>query len=646
MMATEGGVTEDDVIDNKSVILRDELLKILPHTAKASIAVGYFFVSGFASISPALKGVAKTRILISNTTNMMTAEALIESIQNIQAVEKAVNATNFVNSDRRNTVAEMAEASVKKSLEHMAQTNDDKNVVETLLTMMQSNKLEIRVYPKEKLHAKAYIFEPKSKGFIQGVGIVGSSNLSLAGLIQNSELNLKTSSSSSLKKLLAWFNDLWDSSVEFTSEFKQILGTSWAGKVYSPYELFLKGAYIEHKEKIEEQHKIDPVWESTFPRLFPFQRNAVDQALTFFERYRGVIIGDVVGLGKTYVGIALLKYLQLEGYRPLIICPPSLVSMWEKFCEDYEVDAKTLSRGMLSQENFDLYADYRYRSRDLVLVDESHHFRNNNSRQYENLAQFMHANDARAILLTATPYANTPMDIKHQVQLFHPSTITQIPPANESNLDTYFKDVKNDKADLVEFLRNIMIRRTRRYVIKQWGGTDHDGQKYITMGNRKMYFPRREMKTLRYDVNKVYKRKYATIVSYLDEDNLTLARYGLGDYLKPEYKNVEPYKDLNAAGQKLVGLIRILLLKRMESSIEAFKSSIKHYITTHTIFIKLLEEGIMPLGDISYKSMCELAESDPGLIDDPETIDEFKNKIKRGGGARKSTKSRPSTLKG
>lgn len=631
-MSTEDGVTEDDVIDNRQVVLRDKLLRILPDTSKASIAVGYFFISGFASISTPLKDVDKTRILISNTTNVRTAEALIEGINSIQATKKVIDETNFVNKDKREMVVDMAKTNVKKSLEHMTQTDDDKSVVATLLELMQAGKLEIRVYPKEKLHAKAYIFEPKSKGYVQGVGIVGSSNLSLAGLVQNSELNLTTSSSLALKKLLAWFNDLWDSSAEFTDEFSQILSKSWAGKVYSPYELFLKAAYIEHREKIEEQHKIDPVWESTFPTLFTFQRNAVDQALTFFERYRGVIIGDVVGLGKTYVGIALIKYLQLEGYRPLIICPPSLMAMWEKFCEEYEVDAKILSRGMLSQESFDLYSDYRYKSRDLILIDESHHFRNNNSRQYENLERFMHANDARAVLLTATPYANTPLDIKHQIQLFHPTIKTQIPPANVSDLDTYFKNVQNNSADLIEFLRNIMIRRTRRYVIQQWGGTDSNKQKYIMMEKKKMYFPHREMKTLRYDVNKVYKNKYATIVGYIDEENLTLARYSLGDYLKNEYKNTEPYNDLGAAGQKLVGLIRILLLKRMESSIEAFKSSIKHYINTHIIFVKLLEEGIVPLGDLSYKSMYELAESDPDAIDDPRTIDEFKSKIKRGGG--------------
>ena len=141
---------------------------------------------------------------------------------------------------------------------------------------------------------------------------------------------------------------------EFTEDFDLILSNSWAGKTYSPYELFLKATYLEYKDKLEGQHEIDPIWGTTFPKLFDFQKNAVDQGLTMFELYGGMIIGDVVGLGKTYVGTALLKYLQLQDYRPLIICPPALIPMWEKFCTDYEVDAKILSRGKLSQDNFEL----------------------------------------------------------------------------------------------------------------------------------------------------------------------------------------------------------------------------------------------------------------------------------------------------
>ena len=211
----------------------------------------------------------------------------------------------------------------------MSQTVEDKTVVELLIEMMKTKQLEVRVYPKEKLHAKAYIFQPTDTDFTQGMGIVGSSNLSLAGISHNSELNLKTYNPSDVNQLLNWFNELWDDGLEFTEDFNLILKNSWAGRIYSSHELFLKAAYLEYKNKLEEQHEIDPIWGTTFPKLFSFQKNAVDQGLTMFEMYGGVIIGDVVGLGKTYVGTALLKYLQLQDHRPLIICPPQLVLMWK-----------------------------------------------------------------------------------------------------------------------------------------------------------------------------------------------------------------------------------------------------------------------------------------------------------------------------
>ncbi|MBC8251462.1 MAG: hypothetical protein H8E89_07735 [Candidatus Nitrosopelagicus sp.] len=621
----------DNVIDNKKVVLKDELFKILPVTGNASIAVGYFFISGLSAIIKPIQNVDKIRLLISNTTDKNTAEALIEGFHSIREVCTEVDKKNFVNEDRKIRVKEDVKSNITQSLERMEQTTDDKTVVEILIKMMQSNQIEVRVYPKEKLHAKAYIFQPKDTGFSQGMGIVGSSNLSLAGISQNSELNLRTQNAPDVKQLLEWFDDLWKDGLEFTEDFDLILQKSWAGKTYSPYELFLKATYLEYKDKLEGQHEIDPIWGTTFPKLFPFQKNAVDQGLTMFELYGGVIIGDVVGLGKTYVGTALLKYLQLQEYRPLIICPPPLVPMWEKFCADYEVDAKILSRGKLSQDNFELYQDYIYKDRDLVLLDESHHFRNHTSRQYENLHQFMQARDAKAILLTATPFSNTATDIKNQIMLFHQSEKTFIPPANETDLNKYFIQIKNGEANLVDLLRNIMVRRTRRYVLNQWGKEDEKGRKYLQVGDEDKYFPKRKMQTERYDINKVYQRKYEKIVGLIGKENLTFARYSVGLYLKKEYENVELYKDLGIAGTKLAGLIRTLLLKRMESSLEAFKQSIRHYIDSHIIFIKLLEEKIMPIGDVSYKAMYDIAQSDPDSINDPETIEEFRKKIQEAG---------------
>lgn len=630
---------EDNVIDNRNVVLKDELLKILPKTETASIAVGYFFISGLSVVIKSLKDVDKIRLLMSNTTDKTTAEALVEGFHSIREARSKVDQIKFVNENRKAQVITDSKDNVKQSLEYMNQSIEDKTVVESLVAMMQKKQLEVRVYPKEKLHAKAYIFQPKDKDFSQGLGIVGSSNLSIAGISQNSELNLKTYNSPDVNQLLAWFDELWKDGLEFTKDFNLILANSWAGKTYSPRDLFLKAAYLEYREKLEEQHEIDPIWREKFPKLFSFQKNAVDQGLTMFEAYGGVIIGDVVGLGKTYVGTALLKYLQLQEYRPLIICPPPLEPMWEKFCEDYEVDAKILSRGQLSKQSFELYQDYRYKSRDLVLIDESHHFRNNNSRQYENIHQFMQAQDAKAILLTATPYSNRETDIKNQIMLFHQTSKTSIPPANETDLDKYFTQVKNGNANMVDLLRNIMIRRTRRYILNQYGQNDENGRKYLQVDNERKYFPERTMKTERYDINKVYQRKYDTIVSHLAKppkddpsSGLTLARYSLGLYVEgKKYEDNELYKELGRAGQRLIGLIRTLLLKRMESSLEAFKQSIKHYINSHRIFLKLLDEKIIPIGDVSYKEMYEIAKTDPDSIDDPETIDEFRKKIQEAG---------------
>lgn len=628
---------EDNVIDNKKVILKDQLFKFLPKTEHASIAVGYFFISGLSVIIEPLKDVDKTRLLISNTTDKTTAEALIEGFHSIKDAQTQIAKVDFVNNDRKAKVISDAKDNTRQSLENMHQTVEDKTVVETLVQMLETRHFEVRVYPKEKLHAKAYIFQLKSTEALQGMGIVGSSNMSVAGISHNSELNLKTYNPLDVNQLLIWFDGLWKEGLDFTEDFNIILKNSWAGRMYSPRDLFLKAAYLEYKDKLEEKHEIDPIWEETFPKLFQFQRNAVDQGLTMFKEYGGIIIGDVVGLGKTYIGIALLKYLQLQGHRSLIICPPPLIPMWEKICEDYEVDAKVLSRGKLSQENFELYQDYRYKSRDLVLIDESHHFRNNDSRQYENLQQFMQSQDAKAILLTATPYSNNEMDIKNQLMLFHPTRKTFIPPANETDLDKYFRQIKNGEANLVDLLRNIMIRRTRRYVLKQYGKDDGKGRKYLLVDKEKKYFPQRKMKTERYDIDKIYQRKYQTIVNYLAKPDsntsggLTLARYSLGLYLKAEYKDNKLYKELGIAGKKLIGLIRVLLLKRMESSIESFKRSIEHFINTHIIFLKLLDEKIIPIGDVSYKEMYEIARTDPDSIDDPHTIEEFRKKIQNAG---------------
>ena len=629
-------VKETNVIDNKKVSLLGQLMEILPRTKSANIAVGYFFVSGLAAIMEPLQKVDKVRLLISNTTDKETSEALIEGFKSVKQVCSDIERKKFVNNDRRQKIIEDSEANMTRSLEYMSQTLDDKNVVQTLISMMREKRIEVKVYPKGKLHAKAYILELHGTEVATGVGIVGSSNLSLAGMSENSELNLKTLNGPDVNKLLEWFDARWEEGVEFTQKFSLILERSWAGHVYTPYEIFLKAIYHEYRDRVDPEHELDPVWEAEGPLLFPFQRQAVDRCITMIELYGGAIIGDVVGLGKTYVGTTLLKHFQMQEYRPLIVCPPALVNMWEEFCAEYEVDAKILSRGMLTQKTYDLAQDYKYKDRDLVLVDESHHFKNHRSHQYENLQRFMHARDARAILLTATPYSNDADEIKNQIMLFHTSPKTSIPPANDTDLDKFFKLVKDDNKALVALLQNIMIRRTRRYVLGQWGHRDENNpnRRYLLIGDQRKYFPSRNMETHRYDINRSYCKKYDAIVRLLDKSCLALARYSPGLYLKHPYQKIEPYSDLKTTGPKLVRLVRSSLLKRMESSVEAFRVSIGRYINTHRIFLKALESKIMPVGDLASAELYEAADPESDIEDDPVELQKIVDRIKQKGESR------------
>ena len=239
-----------NVIDNDKVVLKDELETILPKTSIASIAVGYFFISGFAAILKALKQADKIRLLISNTTDEKTAEALIAGFKSIKDVQTEVEKKNLVNEKRKEQVLSDSKDNIKKSLEYMEQTTSDKTVVDELIELMKNKKIEVRVYPKEKLHAKAYLLEFKDSAYGLGTGIVGSSNLSIAGISTSSELNLKTNNDSDIIQLLEWFDKRWEDGLPFTEDFNIILEKSWAGKTYSPYQLFLKAAYQEEKEKI------------------------------------------------------------------------------------------------------------------------------------------------------------------------------------------------------------------------------------------------------------------------------------------------------------------------------------------------------------------------------------------------------------
>jgi ERCC4-related helicase len=129
------------------------------------------------------------------------------------------------------------------------------------------------------------------------------------------------------------------------------------------------------------------------------------------------MVADAVGLGKTFVGKKLLElYAYYQRLRALIICPAQLQTMWEREIDESRIPARVLSMERLGQADLDVT---RCADVEVILVDESHNFRNAGTNRYNNLAKIIGSGDPkRVILLTATPISNTlwdPEEVRAQI---------------------------------------------------------------------------------------------------------------------------------------------------------------------------------------------------------------------------------------
>lgn len=605
------------VIDNENVILADQLREILPGTKRASIAVGYFFISGFAEIMDSLGKIEKSddpnhvlRLLISPTTDRPTAEALLAGNQARADVRRSVEAEGERDEGRR-----MAADETRRTLEYMPQTESDQRAAVRLRELIRKGKIQVKVYTKDRLHAKAYIFEIDG-GFLPVLAIIGSSNLSVSGIREHAELNLRTNDGKQASELLGWFDRHWDDpgSVEFTEDMADILEKSWAGTERAPNDVYSKAALHEHDDPPGAQIPHFPERD-----LFDFQKAAVHRAVRRLDDYGGVIIADVVGMGKSFIGSAVLKHLhETRRSKPLIICPPHLKDMWRDYLREFELYGEVESRYKIGTD--DVLS--RYAHCDAVLVDESHNFRNSNTNSYAALRAFMDekADDAYMIMLSATPISNTPMDLKNQLRLFPAGKISTIPPLSDTALDEYFKgvmdghEITDGGAEKIrELLRHILIRRTRTQIMKKYAKKDGD-RYYIEKDGERRYFPKRRLRhPEEYDVNKVYNNAFCEIQDAIR--NLKLARYAPGNYIREEYLDpthpeYKRYFELKRTTLPLIGIVRTSLLKRMESSIAAFADSVNRYLDGYKEFKMLLNRGIVPIGKEFHDEIYRKISSD------------------------------------
>ena len=529
-----------DIIDNRQEKLVDHINRILDSSDAARFAVGYFFLSGLTAISEKLSRIKELRLLIGNTTNRETLEQLAEGYHRLEMVVEAAEAERY---PKRSDIRQMSTettGSIRAGMELMDQTDEGESLVRSLVQMVEEKRLRVRVYTRGRLHAKAYIFDygtvyDRNGNSVdrheEGIAVVGSSNLTLSGVTHNTELNVIVQGNDNHAELVRWFEDLWKEAQDFDESLMQEMKASWAIAPVRPYDVYMKTLYSLVKDRIEGGEDQDILWDDEITRrLADFQKVAVKQAVQIIRDFGGAFVSDVVGLGKSYIGAAIAKHFErVEHARTLIICPATLVEMWERYNEVYQLNARVLSMGYLRERDDRpaqfLKEDVIYRDRNFLLVDESHNFRYADTQRYKMVEAFLETGK-KCCFITATPRNKSAWDIYYQMKLFHQDDRTDLPidPIDPPNLKEYFRMIEKGEKNLPDLLSNLLIRRTRNHILR-WYGFDsethrqidpsrfrdyQDGRRraYVMVGGRHQFFPKRELETVEYGIEETYQGLY------------------------------------------------------------------------------------------------------------------------------------------
>ncbi|MDR2840487.1 MAG: phospholipase D-like domain-containing protein [Paludibacter sp.] len=517
-------------------------------------------------------------------------------------------------------------------------TEADEKALRKLSRQMKDKKVAVKLHLRHPLHAKLYLAY-SNDARVPIVGFLGSSNLTLAGLAKQGELNIDVLEQDAAGKLSQWFSDRWNDRwcIDITEELIEIIDNSWAAdKLVSPFHIYLKIAYHLSREARAgiNEFKLPKVFQK---ELLEFQQKAVLVAAHHLNKRDGVVIGDVVGLGKTIIATALAKLFEDDFFlETLIICPKNLIKMWEGYVHKYQLRAKVIS---IYQVQSILPNLRRYR---LVIIDESHNLRNEQGNRYRAIKSYLEENDSKLILLSATPYNKSYLDLSNQLRLFI-SDDKDLGISPEQYIDslggqvqfsarhteTFIRSIKAfEKSafadDWRELMRLYLVRRTRSFIKNNYSETDPtNGRKYLLFADgAKSYFPDRIPKRVEYvfdpdDPQDQYAKLYSAKV--VDSINgLGLSRYGLKQYLseKPLVKATKEeeliMQNLSRAGKRLMGFCRTNLFKRLESSDYSFLLSLSRHILRNYLFVYATQNHLpLPIGkNISQNLDDYLEDSD------------------------------------
>ncbi|MFQ5593612.1 MAG: helicase-related protein [Anaerolineae bacterium] len=631
------------VIDNIHVTLAGVLNHLLGQRPgqQLDIATAYFSIRGYQQLRQTLPAVAGMRLLLGDSP----AEGVDIGLRPDSA------------------------AYLRGELNAEPLSEETQRLVEELVRFLRRHDVQVRLYlghePGEAgrrkfLHAKCYlVYGGKGEqlalaGLLNPlVGIVGSSNFTAPGLTTNRELNLvhKTllepdevddpvagaiiahhadqqanpniapENKRLLKSevgvraiddLVRWYDEQWQLAVDFKEDLIELLENSkFGGREYTPYEIYMKALFEYFRDDLDAD--FNQVAVRSAVELSEFQEDAVKKARRILARYDGIIVADSVGLGKTWIGKKLLEdYAYHMRQKALVICPASLRSMWAEELRSATIAATVLSQEQLGQEGFEIrpFADV-----DVILIDEAHNFRNRLANRYRTLETLIAANGRRGrdgsrkklILLTATPINNNIFDLYNQINLFAGNDRTYFAAAGIGDLYRYFLAARRDSIEqgsirIFNLLEEVVIRRTRQFIRRAYPEA--------TIGGRRITWPERRLRTVRYDLESTYEGIYQQIVRRIEA--LHLPHYNLESY-RLDQENLDEFE--LGRQQALVGIFKSRFLKRLESSIDAFRISIRRALEFAKTFDEYVQDGIV-LDSASFQAAMRLVAADEADSED------------------------------
>ncbi len=595
--------------------------------------VGFFYFSGIEELYEGIKNNPnlKIKVLVGLNVDKYNNQ-LIEISQNNKSLSNNEIKYSFFNS-------------IKKSINN--DDFDNKNFYEQIkffLNLIKEDRLIIRktINPN---HSKLYLFELTDNQAKKEIFITGSSNLTKLGITTQEEFNVEISDYG-FKDANDYFDDLWKNSIEITekNEIKEqlihLLEKETFIKEITPfgaYFLILKMYIDSFKSKKIGEDLLKNIFEKNNYRLYKYQLDAINQAVQIIREHNGVILADVVGLGKTIIACSIAKLLRKRG---IIICPPGIVgdtkkkdSGWNMYKEQFKLyDWEVWSLGDLEK-----LLNYVNKSNDIevIIIDEAHRFRNEDTKNYELLKNICRGK--KVILLTATPFNNKPKDVLSLLKLFQiPKKSTIILDDNLMDRFAAFEGVFRRLSFIKKYYSSSDIKKRSKALnyYKALFEEEFNGKESLGKINQRSQYLSKQIRNViesvlirrnRLDLkeNPEYKEELEELSKVADpiewfyeltEEESNFYDKVIRDYFgNPEdgglFKGAiyQPYKyeveklpdDNNLDAKEnfeynqqlnLYDFMRRLLVKRFESSFGAFKKSIENFKKVTEISLKFIKK--------------------------------------------------------